>query len=139
MSETAAAYNWTVITMQADSALMVAATGGVWQGFAPIGTIAPFALVAQQVGTDVLTQNAVRLFVSMLLRIQAIGPAANYAALVTIADRIDALFKDRRNVGLPSGGVLACYREQTLAYDNLENGAQWSFLGGLYHIDLQGA
>ena len=138
MSETAQAFNWTVTTMQADSALMAAAPGGAWQGFAPIGTTPPFALVAQQVATDVLTMNAVRLFVHLLLQIKAVGPSNNYAALVTIADRIDALFKNQRNVALSSGGVLASYREQSLAYDELVNGAQWSHLGGLYHIELQG-
>jgi hypothetical protein len=125
--------------MQADSALMAAATGGVWTDFAPIGTVPPFALIGQQAGTDVLTVNANRLFVHLLMRLQAVGPVANYAALVTIADRIDALFKNVRSLGLPSGGVLACYREQTLAYSNLINGAQWSYLGGLYHIELQGS
>ena len=139
MSETAQAYQWVVTTMQADSALMAQAVGGVFQGFAPIGTPPPFALVSQQVATDVLTVNAVRLFVSMMLQIKAIGPANNYAALVTIADRIDALFRSVRDTALSSGGILCCYREQSLAYDELINGAQFSHLGGLYHINLQGA
>jgi len=117
---------------------MAAATGGVYQGYAPIGTTPPFAIVSQQVATDVLTVNAVRLFVSILLQIKAIGPANNYAALVTIADRIDALFKSVRDVGLGTGGILSCYREQSLSYEEIINGAQWSHLGGLYHIELQG-
>ncbi len=139
MSETYSAFQWVKTTMVADSALMAAATGGVFQGYAPIGTTAPFAIVSQQVATDVLTVNAVRLFVSILLQIKAIGPANNYSALVTIADRIDALFKSVRDVGLGTGGILCCYREQSLAYEEIINGAQWSHLGGLYHIELQGS
>ncbi len=140
MSETYQAYQWTTAMMKADSALMAAALGGVWQGFAPIGTIPPFAQVSRQGGSDVNTMNEVRLFVHILLQIKAIGPAANYAALVTIANRIDALFKNQRNVALSSGGILACYRDSELAYDEPPiNGAQWSHLGGLYHIELQGA
>ncbi len=127
--------------MQADSALMAVATG-VYREYAPIDTVAPFVIVQQQVATDVLTVNAVRLFVSILLQIKALGPSGqggNYAALITIADRIDALFKSVRDVGLGTGGVLCCYREQSLAYSELINGQPWSYLGGLYHIELQGS
>jgi hypothetical protein len=124
--------------MRADSALMAAAPGGVFQGFADIGTVAPYALVVQQAGTDVLTVNAIRLFTTLLFQIKAIGPTASYVTIVTIADRIDALFKRTGPTMLSSGGVLACYREQSLAYEELVNGAQWSHLGGLYRIDLQG-
>jgi hypothetical protein len=138
VSETAQAFAWVDSTARADSALMAAATGGVWQGFADIGVTAPYMLTVQQAGTDVLTVNAVRLFTHLLLQVKAVGPTASYAALVTIADRIDALFKRVGPVGLSSGGVLACYREQSLAYEELVNGAQWSHIGGLYHIDLQG-
>jgi len=143
MSETAQAFQWVATTMQADSALVAAATGGIFQGFAPMDTVPPYALVAQQIGTDVNTVNQIRLFSHILLRIQAIGasgPGGNFAALVTIADRIDALFKNVRSVGLAGGGgVLACYREQPLAYNDEVNGQPFTYLGGLYHIELQGS
>jgi hypothetical protein len=138
LSETAQAFAWAESTMTADSALMAVAVGGVWLSYAPIGTVAPFAVFDQQAGTDVLTMNAVRLFVDILLQIKMIGPASNFAALVTGANRIDALFKSVRDVGLSTGGILACWREQTLSYSELINGAAWHHLGGLYHIQLQG-
>src|SRR5260221_13397959 len=98
--------------MRADSALVAAATGGVWQEFANIGTVPPFALYARQGGSDANTQNETRLFVHILMRIQAIGPTAHYAVLATIANRIDALLKNVASVRLPDGGgVLACYRD----------------------------
>lgn len=141
MSETAQAYQWIYATATADTSLMAAATGGVWQGNADIGVTAPYVSYGQQAGTDVLTMQAVRLFTHLLVQIKAIGPSSNYAALVTIANRIDALFKDVRNVALATGFMLSSYREQTIAYEDpqLINGAQWSHLGGLYHIDLQGS
>jgi hypothetical protein len=143
MSETAQAYQWVASTMAADSALVAAATGGIYREYAPIDTVPPFVIVQQQAGTDMLTVNAVRLFVHLLVQIKALGPSGiggNYGALVTIADRIDALFKSVRDVGLSgSGGVLCCYREQTVAYGELINGTPWSHLGGLYHIQLQGS
>ena len=139
MSETAQALQWCESTMQADSALMAIAVGGVWFAYAPIGTVPPFAMMNQQVATDVLTMNAVRLFVDILLQIKMIGPATNYAALVAGADRIDALFKSVRDVGLGgTSGVLSCNREQIISYSELINGAAWHHLGGLYHIRLQG-
>lgn len=141
MSEIAQAFQWVATTMEADSALMAAATGGIYREYAPIDTPAPFVIVAQQVGTDVLTVNAIRLFTSLLLQIKMLGPSGpggNYAALVVGADRIDALFKSVRSVGLGTGGVLACYREQSIAYGELVNQQPWSHLGGLYRIELQG-
>lgn len=139
MSETAQAYQWIDSVLTGDSALMALATGGVWQGFADIGTMPPYVEYAQQSESDVLTVNAIRLKVHILMRIKGVGPVgAGYAALVSIANRIDALFKDQRNIALSSGGILACYRESVLEYPDLVNGKQWSHLGGLYHIELQG-
>lgn len=138
MSELAQALQWCETTMQADSALMAVAVGNIWLSFAPIGTMPPFVIMSQQTATDVLTMNAVRLWTDILIQLKMIGPATNYAALVTGADRIDALFKSVRSVTLSSGGVLCCYREQIVSYSELINGAAWHHLGGLYHIELQG-
>ena len=139
VAETPKAYAWVDSTMRADSALMAAATGGVWQGDADIGTIPPFVAYIRQTGSDVLTLAGVRLYASILMQIRAVGPVANYAALVTIANRIDALFGSVRVVGLPGGGgVLSCYRESEFELGEVINGAQWDNLGGLYRISLQG-
>ena len=138
--ETPMAYAWVDSTMRADSALMAAATGGVWQGDADIGTIPPYAAYGRQTGSDVNTLSGIRLWSGILLQIKAVGPVANYAALVVIANRIDALFKNVRTTGLPGGGgVLSCIREAELELPMVVNGAQWAYLGGLYAIDLQGS
>src|SRR5690349_8672494 len=130
MSETAQAYKWAVSTMKGDSALTTAAIGGVWQGFADIGTAGPYALVTRQGGQDALTLAVVRIFSHITLQIKAVGPVKpldgsnGYAALVTIAGRIDALFKRTGPAALPDGGgVIACWREQEIAYEELVNGA----------------
>lgn len=139
MSETAQAFAWIVSIAEADSALMAAAPGGVWETFADIGTAMPYVQIVQQSSTDVLTMNAVRLFTDKVLQIKVVGLSSGYAALVTAADRIDTLFKSVRNVALSSGGILACYRDGEIAYDELVNGASVSHLGGLYRIELQGS
>ncbi len=132
---------WIATTMQGDAPLMAAATGGVYREFAPVDTLVPFALVAQQAATDILTVNAVRIWTDILLQIKMIGPSGsggNYAALVAGADRIDALFGRVGPIGLPSGAVVSCYREQTIAYGELVNAQPFSHLGGLYRIALHG-
>ena len=136
--EIAQAFQWINATMLADSALVAAATGGVWQAYADQGTIAPYALFDHQADTDTLTMNAKRLFNRGLFQIKAVGPTNSFATLVIIADRIDALFGRIGPTGLSSGGILSCYREQGFLYNELVNGVAWSHLGGLYHIDLQG-
>ena len=137
--EVAMAYAWIDATMRADTALMAAATGGVWQGDADIGTIPPFAAYGRQADSDITTLAGVRLYASLLLQIKAVGPVANFAALVIIANRIDALFGSVRATGLPGGGgVLSSVREGELELPEVINGAQWSNLGGLYRVSLQG-
>ena len=140
MSEVAQAFQWINTTLRADSALMAAATGGVWQGLADIGIVAPYVSFALQSSQEVLTMNAVRLWSRLLIQIKGVGPASQYTALVTIADRIDANFRRAGPVGLSSSsGVLECYRDGTIALDDPTpvNGVQWTSLGGLYRIDLQ--
>jgi hypothetical protein len=139
MPEITQALQWCESTMHADSALMAAAVGDIWLSMAPIGTAAPFVIMSQQAATDMLTVNAVRMFTHILLQLKGIGPATNFGALITIADRIDALFKSVREVGLGgTSAVVCCYREQIISYSELINGATWHHLGGLYHIQLQG-
>jgi len=139
MAETAQAFQWIVATLKADTALMTAATGGIWQGYADVGTVGPMVIIAQQAGTDVMTQNARRLFVNLLLQVKAVGPSTSYTALVTIADRIDVLLGRVGPAALTVGGILSCYREQTISIDQLDNGAAWSTLGGMYRMQLQGS
>ncbi len=139
-SEIAMAYAWVDSTCRADSALMAASTGGVWQGMADIGVQPPFTVYGRQSDIDVDTVNAVRLWASILLQIKAVGMASNWTALVVIANRIDALFGNVRSVGIPGGGVISSTREQQIAMDDPPiAGAAWTNLGGLYRIALQGS
>lgn len=140
MTEIRQAYAYIVGAMKADTALVAAATGGVWQGFAPIGTTAPYALVTKQSDHDVLTLNVNRVMSHMLLQIKAVGLTSDYDTLEIIANRIDALF-GKQGASTPSTGgiVLGTYRESQISYEETPApGAQMSHLGGLYDIDLQG-
>lgn len=140
MSEVYQAYAYVSAMMKADSALVAAATGGIWQGFAPIGTALPYALVTKQSDHDVLTLNANRVMSHMLLQIKAVGSTSDYDTLEIIANRIDALFGKQDASTPPTGGiVLGTYRESQISYEEAPApGVQISHLGGLYDIDLQG-
>ncbi len=139
MSEIAQAYAWLDATMRADTSLMTNASGGVWQGIADIGVTNCHVSYTQQSSADKNTVNAVRLFANLLIQIKAVGPSSQYVTLVTIADLIDTDFKRVGPVTLASGYVLACFRESTLALEEVVNGSQISHLGGIYRIQLSGS
>lgn len=138
MAEVSQAYTWLYSTLTGDSAFTSAATGGVFQGYARIGTAVPYATFNQQTSSDVLTMNVKRLFSNGLYQVKAIGPARLYSTLNIIADRIDALIGRSGPVTLSPGYVLSSFREQQIQYEELVNGEQWSHIGGLYRIYLQG-
>ena len=143
--EIAQAFDWVDTTMRADTQLVAAlpagASGNIFQGMADMGTVPPYVSYGKQADGDVNTVNGIRIYSSILMRIIAAGPSKDggYAVLTTIANRIDALFGSVRPTGLPGGGgVLEAYRESQVALEVLVTGVQWSYLGGLYRIDVQG-
>lgn len=140
MAESYQAYVWIRSEAAADSQLVAAASGGIYQGMASLGVISPFMSYNRQAGTDTNTVNQIRLYASILMQIKMVGPSSAMDTLNAGALRIDALFADRRNVGFSQGGVLSCYRESEVAYEDPKpiNGVQYSHLGGLYRISLQG-
>jgi len=139
MSEAAQGLGWLYTTLHGDSALLTAAPGDVWRAMAPVNTTPPFVVIARQGGADVLTMNAYRLFASTLMQVKVVGPASGYSALVTAANRIDALIGRTGPIALSQGGILACYREQEIAYDENIDGVLWAHLGGLYRLEIQGS
>jgi hypothetical protein len=128
-------FDWLVALLGADSALTAAAPGGVWRGMAPPGTPTPFVVLSMQSAPDTLSANAIRLLAQPLYQVVAYGPASQYNAIASAADRLDALLA-RTSVSAGGISILACYRESEIALDELISGtgAQWSRLGGLYRI-----
>jgi hypothetical protein len=137
--ETAQAFRWVVTTAKADVALMSKATGGVHQGKAPIGTKGIIAQVTQQAESDTKTMQAVQVFARILLQIKGVGDSSSFDDIEIVADRIEALFGDQRNVPLSPGWVLNSHRETIVSYEEFSSGVQKSHLGGLYRVTLQGA
>jgi hypothetical protein len=139
MSETAQSYVWAVGRAKGDAQLVAASPGGIWQGNAPMGTVGLYVSIGQQGNTDVNTMNAVRVFSSILLLIKAVSKSSDFDNIVIAYNLIDALFKKQVNIALSPGYMLSSYREQEVSYETLESGVQYSHLGGLYRVLLQGA
>src|SRR5258706_7533960 len=142
MAESYAAFVWIKSEATADSALVAAASGGIYQGLAPLGVITPFMSFNRQAGTDVNTVNQLRIYASILLQIKMVGPSSAYETLEAGALRIDALFANRRNVGLPgSGGGVASYRESGMGQEEpkrINRGQHWPS-GGPFRIRVKGS
>lgn len=139
MYEAARAIQFIIATLSGDAQAMAAAPGGAWEGMAPPGTPTPYYVVSHQGDGDILSANARRLGNSAVYQIVAYAPASQYAALVTCADRIDALFG--RIPATPgtiptSGGVTieSCYREQQIALPELVGAILWYRVGGLHRL-----
>ncbi len=84
-------FQWLKSVLAADSTLMGYAPGNIWHGMAPSGTVAPFIVIAYQAGTDVLTMNAIRLFVNPLYQVKIVGPMTLSTTLAAGAAEIDLL------------------------------------------------
>lgn len=140
MFEAARAVQFIVSTLTADTQAMAAAPGGAWEGMAPPGTPTPYYVVSHQGDGDILTATARRVGTSAVFQIVAYAPASQYAALVSAADRLDALFG--RIPATPSGAlptssgvtIEACYREQQIALPELVGAVQWNRAGGLFRV-----
>src|SRR5258708_7187298 len=84
-------FQWLKSVLAADSTLTGFAPGGIWRGMAPSGTVTPFIVVAFQAGADVLTMNAIRLFVTPLYQVQFLGAMTLSNTLAAAAAEIDSL------------------------------------------------
>lgn len=105
---------------------------------APEGTAFPFVLYSFQGGADVAVVGGIRIFNRGVYQVKAVGKGDTMGALQSIADRIDTLLQGAS--GSVTGGIiLACVREQPLAYAEIDNRIQYRHLGGLYRILVQGS
>src|SRR5258708_31684482 len=84
-------FQWLKSVLAADSTLTGFAPGGIWRGMAPSGTVTPFIVISFQAGVDVLTMNAIRLFVTPLYQVKCVGPMTLSTTIAAAAAEIDSL------------------------------------------------
>jgi len=138
VTEQSGAIQWMLSTIAADSAIQgVAGYGGAYESIAPIGASAPWIVVQLMSGMDVLTANGNRVYANQVWQLKAVGPASAYAALITLAVRLEALFGNTRQASTSNVRVSAAVREQEINYAEIVNGAVWSHIGGLYRLETQ--
>ena len=129
--------------LQADSALVAYASGGIYRFAAPQSAIdkPPYILITYQGGADVMGSFADRLMTTGLYQVAIYGPdvlsgaSLTNSTLIPAARLIDADL--HRTSGAAQGGtILACYREQPLMLSEVVSGSDvvWSRVGGLYRI-----
>src|SRR5258707_921646 len=130
VTEQSGAIQWMLSTIAADSAIQgVAGYGGAYESIAPIGASAPWIVV--------LTANGNRVYANQVWQLKAVGPASAYAALITLAVRLEALFGNTRQASTSNVRVSAAVREQEINYAEIVDGAVWSHIGGLYRLETQ--
>ena len=141
--ETIIGFRWFYSVLSNDTPLQGLAPGGVWRALVPLGTATPYVVMQlQSGGTDVTTVNGVRLMSAPLYQIKAVGPVSITDAIASAAAAIDDALGGKqgiRNVSVINGLILSCIRESPLENDELNNGEQWTNIGGLYRLQLQQA
>lgn len=129
-------------TLRNDAQLMALLTGGLYRGTADEGTQPPYGVFAFQAGSDTTTMNGVRLLVSALFQVKAIGSSDETLTLAQAAERIDQLLGGPPNgpvSGSVTGGyIAACYRQSPIWIDEPPiEGEQWTDIGGLYRLQIE--
>lgn len=127
---------WLAGVMAADSTLQALVSGRVSSYIAPQGTAFPHVVYNHMGSADVIAVGGYRILNSGLYQIKAITEGGSMATAKPIADRLDFLF--HRTTGTVTGGaILACLREQPVAYVEITDGLRRNHLGGLYRIMVQ--
>lgn len=124
---------WLHSLLSADTELATQVGARIYAYIAPQCAAMPYVILSHQGGHDVRGVGPGRIMVSAMYQVKVVGPAANMAALVTAADRLDTLLQAASGA-VTDGAVWACVREQPLAYVEVDSGAQYRHLGGLYRI-----
>lgn len=125
---------WLYSTLSTDSQLTTALGGRRIYGYvAPQGAAMPYVILSHQGGHDVRGVGPGRIMASVLYQVKVVGEGASFNGIKSAADRLDALLQGASG-SVVDGAVLACVREQPLAYVEVDSGAQYRHLGGLYRI-----
>lgn len=137
--ETTVAETWLYGLLAADTGVggvnhaTTGVNGRIYSYVAPEGAEFPFVIVSHQSGHDVRGTGPARVMAAMVYQVKVVGKARSQLAIAALASRVDALLQGAS--GTVSGGqVLACVREQTVSYLEVDAGTQYRHLGGLYRI-----
>lgn len=146
MDELSLAAKWLTTKLTGDTALMAAATGGVWDTLAGDAD-PPFVVFEIQSPADVLVVGSQRLLVNLEALVRVIDQGDSYDDLDTAATRIYALL-DRvesepvyASDGVTVAADVSCFRTEAYldAYQDEVTKQQYRHKGGLYQIAVREA
>ncbi|HXF08991.1 MAG TPA: DUF3168 domain-containing protein [Candidatus Acidoferrales bacterium] len=136
MIESVRVDQWLYGLLSGDATLNGLVNGRIYGYLAPQDAALPFVLYSHQSGVDVRGVGPTRIMVGFIYQVKAVGQGPSFAPLQPIADRIDTLLQGASG-SVVDGLVLACVRESTVAFVEVESGVQYRHLGGLWHIIAQ--
>jgi hypothetical protein len=127
---------WLYGLLTGDPTLTGLVGGRVYGYVAPDDAALPFVVYSHQGGSDVRGNGPTRFMVSLLYQVKVVGAGASFQPLKPIADRLDELLQGASGT-VSDGRVLACVREQPVAYTEVDNGVVYRHAGGLWRIHAQ--
>lgn len=138
MMEIVYADQWLFAKLSGDATLTSLVGNRIKSYLAPAGTAFPYILYNWQGGTDVMVVGSYRVFNTGLYQVKAVGQGDSMSNIWPVAHRIDEVL--HRASGTVTGGIiLACVREQPIAYVENSDGIRYNHLGGIYRVLCQKA
>lgn len=130
---TASVFDWLYDTLSADATISAAVNSRIYRNVAPVGATFPYIVMQYVSGTDVYAMGGIRVISSVVVIVKAVGSASQYAALVSLADAIDAAISGAIN----GQAVLSCLRLTALDYEEERDGVRYHHIGGQYSLVVQ--
>lgn len=133
------AAKWIRDLLHADSALMAAAPGGIFDGPAQGNAPYPLCEILMQSSVGVIGVGGVEVMQNQLWIVRGVTEGTSYVPLAVIAQRSHALLHGARTVVVSNGTIESCTRVQQLRQQSVQGGRQLRYLGGVYRIYVQGS
>jgi hypothetical protein len=129
---------WMYGKLSGDTTLMALAPGGVFNRLAPEGATYPFVVFSFMAGTLKLVVGASKLWEQLDYEVVGIDKMQNYAGLVPIANRIDALLHAAPTQAITGGTLESCSGRSPVRRDDPPvSGVVFTHLGFRYDIVAQ--
>lgn len=135
MSEALDCVRWVVGVLKADSQIGLLAN--VYIDVAPPKSVLPYIVVSNASPSDNMTFNAIRINVSNLVTVKAIGEGRSYDAIEPIVDRVDQLLHGKSgSVPSMTGNVMSCVGVNPIMYPEFDESTSkyYVHLGRDYEI-----
>jgi hypothetical protein len=136
VNESREAAKWIYQSLTADSALVALVGARIYREVAPESATFPLVLFWSTGGSDLLGNDAARIWTEATFTIEAVCDGASADKAEAIAARISALF-DRASGATTTARILSCVRESPTDSIDQDGGTLYPRLGGSYRLQIQ--